>query len=90
MFCGLSAWPLVRGEQRDASGSKAVSLGGSGWGRAALVTSDWRAGIFPAGGGKRGPVLVRWLCGILQALNVRLIVCALHCLGEEARDSSGL
>lgn len=91
VFCGLGAWPVVRGEQRDASGGQAVSQGGRGWGRGAPVTSQPGAGIFRGGGWKRGPVLVRWLCGILQALKVRLIACALRlCWWEEGRDSLGL
>lgn len=69
----------------------AVSLEGEWTGDAPqLVTSSPESGHLAKGGGRRGPVLVRWLCGILRALNMRLIVYALHGLWEEARDSLGL
>lgn len=81
---------LDRSEQRDASRSKVASLRGYGWGRPAVAASPWRAGIFPGSGGRRAAVLARWLGGILQALSVRSIACALHCLWEEDRDSLGI
>lgn len=80
-----SPWSAVSGEMLLGVKQRAW---GDGWDGTSVAAAGWTVDIGLRAAGNE--YLLLPFCGVLEALSVRLIVCALHCLWEEARDSLGL